>query len=377
MPLQPPHALTSAAPRIAASAWEADRQEAARPAAVVREELPAAMHLAREALLTLLLEHTDTAHWPDQDIAPDENPARTGASAGTGKSMVAMDLQTAGNRRPQLLQLLRTAERLENLLDRHCPGQDQYCRDLRTRRLCLAKLRQDMIAGNFRLVGFIACRYHSNLGFEDLLQEGNVGLIKAVDRFDPGRGIRFSTYAVFWIRQAISRLIIKQEKSVRLPVPLAEKAATVYEILRKTHLENGHWPSVMEIQDRCGLSADDINMICRYYLATNSLEAAQENGQTLLDGLKQQQFRQPLHQLIDDNLRTLIAHVVAELPDKESTILVMRFGLRNHSEMTLQAIAEQLHLTRERVRQIQNQALSKLKLQFAGELQPFLDSNDD
>jgi len=214
---------------------------------------------------------------------------------------------------------------------------------------------------------------------DDLMQEGIVGLIKAVDRFDPHRGYRFSTYAIYWIRQAISRLIVKQEKVVRLPVALAEKAAGVFEVMRACYLEHNRWPSLPEMEAQCDLPLDDIKTISAYYQATHSLDAAlSEDGDdhNLMAGLTQQQFALPLDALISDNLNQHIGKVVASLPEKEATILNMRFGLKNHTEMTLQAIADQLDLTRERVRQIQNVALQKLKQQFGRDLLPFLEANE-
>jgi RNA polymerase primary sigma factor len=216
------------------------------------------------------------------------------------------------------------------------------------------------------------------LSFEDLMQEGSIGLIKAVDRFDASRGIRFSTYAIFWIKQAISRLIVKQEKVVRLPIALAERSSVVFEVMRNSYLEHNRWPSLLEIKAQCDLSMDDIKTISSYYQSTHSLDSAQSDDgddQTLMATLPQHQFAQPLNELIDSNLSLYIGKVVASLPEKEAAILNMRFGLHNHHEMTLQAIADQLHVTRERVRQIQNDALKKLKQQFGYDLLPFLEPN--
>jgi RNA polymerase sigma factor (sigma-70 family) len=244
----------------------------------------------------------------------------------------------------------------------------------------LQDVRQQMIADNTGLVAFIAYKHKTtSLSFDDLMQEGIVGLIRAVDRFDPNRGIRFSTYAVFWIKQAISRLIVKQEKVVRLPVALAEKASVVFEAMRNCYLEHNRWPTLAELQDRCELSLDEIKTISSYYQATHSLDASlsdDNDDQNLMATLKQHQFALPLNELIDKNLSLYLGKVVASLPEKEATVLNMRFGLKNHTEMTLQAIADQLHVTRERVRQIQNDALKKLKQQFGYDLMPFLESND-
>ncbi|OAI07064.1 sigma-70 family RNA polymerase sigma factor [Methylomonas methanica] len=244
----------------------------------------------------------------------------------------------------------------------------------------LRSLRQEMISANTGLVAFVAHKYKtSNLSFEDLMQEGLVGLIKAVDRFDPDRGICFSTYAIYWIRQAISRLIVKQEKIVRLPVALAEKAATVFEAMRSCYLKYERWPSIAELKLACDLSEQEIKTISSYYQATHSLDAAigdDDDNLELMAKMQQHQFSLPLDELIDQDLAQYVDKAVASLPEKQAAILTMRFGLRDHTEMTLQAVADQLHVTRERVRQIQNEALKKLKQQFGFDLMLFLEPKD-
>ncbi|WP_446811709.1 sigma-70 family RNA polymerase sigma factor [Methylomonas sp. 2BW1-5-20] len=244
----------------------------------------------------------------------------------------------------------------------------------------LKNLRQQMISANTGLVAFVAHKYKtSNLSFDDLMQEGLVGLIKAVDRFDPDRGICFSTYAIYWIRQAISRLIVKQEKIVRLPVALAEKAATVFEAMRNCYLRYERWPSIAELKAACDLSEQEIKTISSYYQATHSLDAAigdDDDNLELMAKMQQHQFSLPLDELIDQDLAQYVDKAVASLPEKQAAILTMRFGLRDHTEMTLQAVADQLHVTRERVRQIQNEALKKLKQQFGFDLMLFLEPKD-
>lgn len=188
--------------------------------------------------------------------------------------------------------LIRVADRIQAISSAD-PGYktklSESCRRLQA-------LRQQMIAGNTGLVAFVAYKYKTTcLSFEDLMQEGIIGLIRAVDRFDPGRGIRFSTYAIFWIKQAISRLIVKQEKVVRLPVALAEKASAVFEAMRSCYLENNRWPSLSELQAHCELAPEDIKTISSYYQATHSLDASlsdENDDQTLMTSL-QQQFALP------------------------------------------------------------------------------------
>lgn len=256
---------------------------------------------------------------------------------------------------------------------------EAFKRKLRKKRMALHNLRQQMIFSNTGLVAFVAHKYKTHsLSFEDLMQEGLVGLIKAVDRFDPGRGICFSTYAIYWIRQAISRLIVKQDKVVPLPVALAEKASSVFEAMRNCYLKSERWPTLMELKGLCDLSEQELKLISSYYQATHNLEnvAADEDAMDVMDKMQQSHFAHPLDQLVDSDLVRYVDKAVSSLPEKQATILAMRFGLKNHTEMTLQAVADQLQVTRERVRQIQNEALNKLKQQFGFDLVLFLEPND-
>lgn len=265
-------------------------------------------------------------------------------------------------------------------IDRFSDDCNEYLLNLNQATQALQHSRQQMIAANTGLAAFVAHKHKTTvLSFDDLLQEGVVGLIKAVDRFDPYRGFQFSTYAIPWIKQAISRLIVKQEKIVRLPVALAERACAVFEAMRSAYLQTERWPSVEQLKVLCDLSEDEIKTIRNYYQATHSLdmEIGDDEGLKLMARMQQHQFALPLDNLIDRNLNQYLNQVVATLPEKEAAILNMRFGLKNHSEMTLQAVADQLLVSRERVRQIQKEALNKLKTQFGYDLMLFLESNDN
>ncbi|MBS3963744.1 MAG: sigma-70 family RNA polymerase sigma factor [Methylomonas sp.] len=276
--------------------------------------------------------------------------------------------------------LLTTSDALLKSPDRLTGVDAQSLHAIKQHRNKLNRLRQDMISSNTGLVAFVAHKYKTvTLSFEDLMQEGMVGLIKAVDRFDPDRGICFSTYAIYWIRQAISRLIVKQDKAVPLPVALAEKASAVFEAMRLCYLEKERWPTLDELKACCELTEQEIKTISSYYQATHSLDSRTDDEEDDIDELanmQQRQFALPLEQLIDRDLVDYVDKAVATLPEKQAAILTMRFGLKNNAEMTLQAVADHLHVTRERVRQIQNDALTKLKQQFGFDLMIFLEPND-
>lgn len=276
--------------------------------------------------------------------------------------------------------LLEVSERIQNKLGQAGALDPVYKTKLQCGRFELKHWRQEMIANNTGLVAFVAHKYKTTtLTFDDLMQEGMVGLIKAVDRFDPERGNCFSTYAIFWIKQAISRLIVKQDKVVPLPVALAEKSSPVFEAMRQSYLKHERWPTLAELKACCDLSEQEIKTISSYYQATYVQDASndeEDDGMSVMEKMQQRQFTQPLGELIETDLVSYMSKAVASLPEKQATILAMRFGLKNHTEMTLQAVADQLQVTRERVRQIQNEALQKLRQQFGFDLMLFLEPND-
>lgn len=276
--------------------------------------------------------------------------------------------------------LLEMSEIVDNTLGARGvmePGYNAKLQGLRNR---FKRLRQEMISSNTGLVAFVAHKYKTvSLSFDDLMQEGMVGLIKAVDRFDPERGNCFSTYAVYWVRQAISRLIVKQEKVVPLPVALAEKSSPIFEAMRTSYLQHERWPTLAELKANCDLPEQDIKTISGYYQSTHIPESGadeEDDGMSIMEKMQQQQFNLPLQDLINTDLVSYMDKAVATLPEKQAVILAMRFGLKNHTEMTLQAVADQLQVTRERVRQIQNEALQKLKQQFGFDLMLFLEPKD-
>ncbi len=238
--------------------------------------------------------------------------------------------------------------------------------------------RQTMVSGNLRLVTFIARQYaNPNSSFSDLIQDGTVGLIKSVDRYDWRRAVRFSTYAIYWIKQTISRAMVRQEKMVRLPYNIAAKAASLFEVMNDWLVKNNRWPSVEELAGVSDLPADEIKAIIENYQPTISLNSSynseEDDQPEIITTLEQNHFPQPLNDLANNTLQDFLRKAVKTLPDREAEIINCRFGLDNHYEMTLQDIADKMSLTRERVRQIQNIALAKLKNNFSGELSDFLE----
>ena len=242
--------------------------------------------------------------------------------------------------------------------------------------LFLEDSRQIIVLGNLRLVAYIANQYkHSKLAFSDLMQEGTIGLIKAIDRFDYLRPVKFSTYAIYWIRQSISRSIIRQKKTVRLPFNLAPKASAVFEAMNSSLQRTSKTPSSRELAEKCQLSVKEIETILEFYQPTVSLSAHVNNDDErpiLMDMIEQSNFPLPFTLLSTNALKVSLNHAINSLPEREAKVLCARFGVNSSVEMTLQDIADQLQLSRERVRQIQNTALQKIRAAYGVELSDFL-----
>lgn len=237
--------------------------------------------------------------------------------------------------------------------------------------------RRAMINGNLRLVTFIARQYHhSSVPFSDLIQDGTVGLIKAVDRYDWRRAVRFSTYAIYWIKQSITRGMVRQEKMVRLPFNIAAKAAAVFETMNDYLTQHNQWPSNQTLAKLCDLPEEEIKAIVDNYQPTISLDNNindDEDLPAIVDSMEQHHFPQPINILANSALKNCLRKAIETLTEREADIINCRFGLNSDSEMTLQDIADRMSLTRERVRQIQNSALLKLKNKFSSDLVDFLE----
>lgn len=242
----------------------------------------------------------------------------------------------------------------------------------------MTSARRAMISGNLRLVTFVARQYHnSSIPFTDLIQDGTIGLIKAVDRYDWRRAVRFSTYAIYWIKQSITRGMVRQEKMVRLPYNIAAKAAAVFETMNDCLIKNNKWPTNQELAEICGLPEEEIKAIVDNYQPMISLDSNVNDDEDLpavIDSIEQHHYPQPLNILADSALKNCLRKAIETLPEREADIINCRFGLDSDSEMTLQDIANRMNLTRERVRQIQNSALLKLKNKFSCELVDFLEA---
>lgn len=225
--------------------------------------------------------------------------------------------------------------------------------------------RERMITANLRLVVKLATDY-ANLGLPllDLVSEGNIGLMKAVERFDPQKGGKLSTYAAWWIKQSIKRALANQGRTIRVPVHQIEKIAKVRRLIERLTAELGREPTDEELADEVGLSGPQVSALKSSGIQPTSLDApiGKDDGETLFgDMLSDEAAEDPLEYLEGKDARAMLGGVLKVLTARERDIIKLRYGLGGGRERTLEEIGTKLGITRERIRQIQMVALKKMR----------------
>jgi RNA polymerase nonessential primary-like sigma factor len=274
-----------------------------------------------------------------------------------------------GKQVQMMMMLFEAQERIAQSSDR-LPTEDEWSESvglapemLRSHIRVGTRAKRKMIEANLRLVVSVAKKYQKrNLELLDLVQEGTLGLERAVDKFDPTKGFKFSTYAYWWIRQAITRAIAQQARTIRLPVHITEKLNKIKKAQRQLSQDLGRVATIAEIAYELNIKTDQVRECLSLSRQPISLDLRiGDNQDTELAELLEDTGRSPDNYVERESLRTDLQSLLKELPEKQSQVMILRYGLDDGQEMSLASISKRMDLSREQVRQLERQAMDYLR----------------